>query len=163
MRYSTERKEAVLKKMLPPNNRSVPNLAEEEGISEATLFNWRKAARKQGQLLPDSGKASDGWSTKDKFAAVLETAALNESELAAYCRKRGLFPDQIRAWRQVCEKANARPSERGNELREAVQADRKRIKELERELLRKDKALAEAAALIILRKKAQAIWGDEAE
>lgn len=163
MRYSEERKEAVLKKLLSPNNTSVTKLAEEEGISSATLFNWRNASRRQGRLLPNSGKSADGWSTKEKFAAVLETAALNEAELAAYCRKHGLFPDQIRAWRQACEKANARPEERGNEAREAAQADKKRIKELEREVLRKDKALAEAAALIILRKKAQAIWGGEDE
>ncbi len=45
MRYSAERKEAVLKKMLPPNNRSIREIAEEEGISEATLYNWRKAPR----------------------------------------------------------------------------------------------------------------------
>jgi transposase-like protein len=163
MGYSPERKEAVLKKMLPPNNKTVAALAAEEGISAATLVNWRKAARLKGHLLPDSGRSTDGWSTKAKFAAVLETAALNEAELAAYCRKRGLFPEQIRSWRQACEKANDRPGERGSELREAVQADRKRIKELEREILRKDKALAEAAALIILRKKAQAIWGGEDE
>ncbi len=163
MRYSPERKEAVLKKLLPPNNKSVAELAAEEGISAATLFNWRKAVRKQGRLLPGSGRPSDSWSTKDKFSAVLETAALNEAELASYCRKRGLFPDQIRSWRHACEKANARPEERGSELREAAQADKKRIKELEREILRKDKALAETAALIILRKKAQAIWGGEDE
>ena len=53
MRYSPERKEAVLKKMLPPHNRSIRELAEEEGISEATLYAWRKAARAEGRLLPD--------------------------------------------------------------------------------------------------------------
>jgi transposase-like protein len=163
MRYSPERKEAILKKLLPPNNKSVANLAAEEGISAATLFNWRKAARRQGRLLPDSGRPTDRWSTKEKFAAVLETASLNEAELASYCRKGGLFPDQIRSWRQACEKANDRPCERDAELREAVRAERKRNKELEREVLRKDKALAEAAALILLRKKAQAIWGDADE
>ncbi len=61
MRYSAERKEAVLKKMLPPNNRSIREIAEEEGISEATLYNWRKAARAEGRLLPDG----DAHSTED--------------------------------------------------------------------------------------------------
>lgn len=162
MRYSPERKEAILKKLLPPNNRSVAELASEEGISEATLFNWRKAALRQSRH-PGSGRASDGWRPKDKFSAVLETATLNEAELASYCRKRGLFPEQIRSWRLACEKANDNQGERGSELREAAQADKKRIKELEREILRKDKALAETAALIILRKKAEAIWGVEEE
>jgi transposase-like protein len=51
--YLCERKEAILKKMLPPNDKTIRELAEEEGISEATLYNWHKAARAEGQLLPD--------------------------------------------------------------------------------------------------------------
>ncbi len=50
MGYPKERKEAVLKKMLPPNNRPIPVIAREEGISEATLYNWRNAARAEGRL-----------------------------------------------------------------------------------------------------------------
>ena len=53
MKYSPERKEAVLKKMMPPHNRSIQQLAKEEGISEATLYNWRNEARRKGILLPD--------------------------------------------------------------------------------------------------------------
>ncbi len=60
MRYSAERKEAVLKKMLPPNNRSIREIAEEEGISKATLYNWRKAARAEGRLLPDGDQTPAG-------------------------------------------------------------------------------------------------------
>ena len=72
-RYSDERREAVLRKMLPPHNRSVVELAEEEGISAATLYLWRKQARAEGRLLPDGDSAPEGWSSADKFAAVLET------------------------------------------------------------------------------------------
>ena len=71
--------------MLPPNNRPLSELAAEEGISEATLYNWRRQAREQGRLLPDADAGPEGWSAADKFAAVLETAALNEAELAEYC------------------------------------------------------------------------------
>ena len=70
MGYPKERKEAVLKKMLPPNNRPIPVIAREEGISEATLYNWRKAARAEGRLLPDGDSTPAGWSSADKFAAV---------------------------------------------------------------------------------------------
>jgi len=59
MRYSAERKEAVLKKMLPPNNRRIREIAEEEGISEATLYNWRKAARAEGRLLPEGDQTPE--------------------------------------------------------------------------------------------------------
>jgi transposase-like protein len=104
-RYSDERKEAVLRKMLPPHNRPLGELAAEEGISEATLYKWRREARDQGRLLPDGATGPEGWSAVDKFAAVVETAALNAAELGEYCRKRGLYPEQVQAWRTACEQA----------------------------------------------------------
>lgn len=159
MRYSKERKAAILKKMLPPHNRPVAELAREEGISVATLYSWRREARTRGALLPDTA-GPDGWSSADKFAAVLETASLNEAELGEYCRKRGLYPEQLAAWRSACERANDWQRESDRQLSASKQDDRKRIKELERELKHKEKALAETAALLVLRKKAQAIWGD---
>lgn len=164
MGYSPERKEAVLKKMLPPHSKSIRELAREEGISEPTLYNWRKAARSQGCLLPDAQSEPEGWSSSDKFAAVLETAAMNEAQLAEYCRKRGLYREQIRSWREACEQANDWDRTHNRQLRETQHSERKRREQLERELRRKEKALAEAAALLVLRKKARAIWGDgEAE
>jgi hypothetical protein len=96
----------VLKRILPPNNMAIGQLSEAEGISEATLHKWRAGARDKGQLLPDADAGPEGWSSRDKFAAVLETAALNEVDLAEYCRKRGLYPAQIAAWRAACEQAN---------------------------------------------------------
>ena len=92
--------------MLPPNNMTIRHLSQEEGISEATLHKWRAEARSKGQLLPDADAGAEGWSSRDKFAAVLETAALNEADLAEYCRKRGLYSAQIMAWRSACEQAN---------------------------------------------------------
>ena len=160
MRYSAERREAVLKKMLPPNNRSIREIAEEEGISEATLYNWRKAARAEGRSLPDGDQSPEGWTAADKFAAVVETAALNEAELSAWCRERGLYPEQIRQWRQACEQANDWDRTQNDRLRQARKTDQQRLKELERELKKKEKALAETAALLVLSKKAKAIWGD---
>ena len=160
MRYSPERKEAVLKKMAPPHNRTVPDLAKEENISEATLYNWRKEARAKGILLPDGEVTPEGWTTKDKFAAVVETAALNEAEIAEYCRKRGIYPEQITQWRQACEEANDWDRTSSKRLQEQRRHDQKQIKQLEKEIKRKEKALAEAAAIMVLRKKAAAIWGE---
>jgi transposase-like protein len=160
-RYCEERKEAVLRKMLPPHNRPLSELAAEEGISEATLYNWRRQARAQGRLLPDADAGPEGWSSADKFAAVLESAALNEAELAEYCRKRGLYPQQIQAWRAACEQANDWEQARSAHTRAEEAAQRKRIRALERELQHKQKALAETAALLVLSKKAAAIWGED--
>ena len=160
MRYSPERKEAVLRKMMPPHNRSITQLAIEEGISEATLYNWRKEARSKGVLMPDGDTGPKGWNARDKFAAVMESASLNEQETAEYCRRKGIFPHQLEQWKKACEAANDWDTKANIKLKSERKTDRKRIKALEKELLRKEKALAEAAALLVLQKKVQAIWGD---
>jgi len=160
MKYSLERKESVLRKLLPPDARSVSEVSEEEGICTATLFNWRKAARIKGQSVPDSKRPSDEWSSEEKFTVVLETASLNETELAEYCRKRGVYPNQVAQWREVCSNAN-QPRSRADRRRDQAieRTNQKRVKRLEKELARKEKALAETAALLVLRKKVNAIWG----
>jgi transposase-like protein len=163
MGYPRERKEAALKKMLPPINKTIPEISKEEGICEGTLYNWRKAARSEGRLMPDGDKTPAGWCAADKFAAVVETAAMNEAELSVYCRERGLYTEQLGEWRKACEQANDWDRQQHKQLQANRQADEKRIKELERDLRRKEKALAETAALLVLRKKAQAIWGEAEE
>ncbi|MEM5433270.1 conserved protein of unknown function (plasmid) [Cupriavidus taiwanensis] len=94
----------------------------------------------------------------------METAPLSEAELSEYCRRKGIQPEQIRQWRAACEQANAKAPPRAGmaQLREEAVA-KKRIRDLERELKRKDAALAETAALLVLRKKAEAIWGRDEE
>jgi transposase-like protein len=163
MGYPRERKEAVLRKMLPPNNKPIPEISKEEGICEGTLYNWRKSARAEGRLLPDGDSTPSGWCAVDKFAAVVETVSMNEAELSSYCRERGLYVEQINEWREACEQANDWDRTQSKRLKDIRKADEKRIKELEQDLKRKEKALAETAALLVLRKKAQAIWGDGEE
>ena len=162
-RYSHEGKEAVLRKLAPPMNLTVPEVAEAEGISAASLYNWRKQARERGEILPSRGSAPDHWSSEEKFRVVLETAPMNAAEFSTYCRERGLYPEQVEAWRESCMNANARAGEHDKQTRQARKAERKRIRQLERELRRKDKALAETAALLTLSKKAEAIWGHNDE
>lgn len=159
-RYPEERKQAVIEKMMPPNNVPVPVLAEETGISDVTLYHWRKQAKARGLVVPGDGKNPENWSPEDKFAVVLETASLNEAELAEYSRKKGLYAEQIAAWRQACMQANATAAEQAKAAREQARQDRKEIKALKKDLRKKEKALAETAALLVLRKKANAIWGD---
>jgi transposase-like protein len=110
MQYSAERKEAVLRKMLPPHNKSIPEIAKEEVISEPALYNWRKEARTKGRLLPDGDTTPDDWSSNYKFAAVLETASMNEEQQEQYRRQHGLYPEQITEWRTACEQADDRES-----------------------------------------------------
>lgn len=162
-RYSIEKREWVLRQMMPPLNRTVAELTAETGITAATLYAWRKQAQAAGVVVPGDGKNSAAWSSADKFRIVLEVAGLSEAELAEYCRRKGLYVEQIHAWRVACEQANATAAEQGRLAREQDKAARKRIKALERELKRKEAALAEAAALLVLRKKVEAIWGKDEE
>ena len=138
---------------------SIRQVSQEEGIAEATLYKWRMEARGTGQLLPDADAGPEGWSSRDKFAAVLEMAAMHEAGPADYCRRRDLFAEQIKAWRMACELANDGDRASTARMSQATKDEKKRIKELERELARKDRALAKTAALLVLGKKAAAIWG----
>ena len=106
MNYSPELKDALLRRMLPPNNESITKISREEGISEQTLRNWRDKARKEGYAAPGTDAVPDDWSTQDKFLVVVETASMNETELAEYARKKGLYIEQIKAWKDACMNAN---------------------------------------------------------
>ena len=99
MNYSPEFKEAMLRRMRPPNHESITKIAKEEGISEQTLRNWRDKARQEGCAAPGKDAVPDDWSTQDKFLIVVETASMNEAELAEYARKKGLYVEQIKAWK----------------------------------------------------------------
>ena len=161
MKYPKELKEKVLLRMMAPGNEKVSLLAREFNVTEPTLYAWRRAALEAGVAVPGDGQNAEQWNGAAKFAVVLETAALAEAELGEYCRARGLYVEQVRAWRAVCESAFGL-AEAGPKA-DSAKAARQRIRELERDLWRKDRALAETAALLILRKKAAAIWGGEAE
>jgi transposase len=160
VRYSEEFKLQVLQKMMPPSRLSMAEISRQTGITQATLYHWRKQYRLEGYSVPASADTSDNWPSQDKFAIVVETQALNEVELGEYCRKKGLYPEQIMQWRETCQDANAQQEKTDRQMKRQRLDDKQRIKELERELARKEKALAEMAALLVLSKKAQAIWGD---
>ena len=91
MQYSKELKDSIIRRMLPPNNEAISKISKEEGISEQTLRNWRDNARTNGIATPGNHSLSEKWSTQDKFLIVLETASMNETELAEYARQKGLY------------------------------------------------------------------------
>lgn len=149
--------------MMPPVSKPVLQIVREQGIPKKTLYAWRRELLDRGMAVPKNGQNAGEWSSAEKFAVVVETASLNSAELAEYCRRKGLFAEQIAAWREACSAANESTGQLTRKEREQAKSDRIRIRKLEKELDRKEKALAEAAALLILRKKAQAIWGDKEE
>ncbi|WP_430623869.1 transposase [Marinimicrobium locisalis] len=87
--YSHERKAAIFWRMAPPQSLTVAEVARQEGISTGTLYNWRKAARERGAVLPSRSAAPGQWSSEEEFRVVLETASLSETEFGEYCRSKG--------------------------------------------------------------------------
>jgi len=161
--YSAERKEAILKKLLPPYNLTVPEVAREEGIHAQTLYTWRSKLRDSGKPVPGSNKTSDKWSAETKLAVVTETLSLSEAELNQYCREKGLYPEQVQEWRQACLQGFQSKVQQEKAVRQQTKADKAEIKTLKKELREKEKALAEAAALLVLRKKLKVFYGEEPE
>ena len=165
-RYSEAVKTDVMRPMSPPHRQSVAQISAKLGIHVVTLYNWRKAWRLQEEVVPACEKEHEVWGATDKFTVVLETAGLDATELSAYCRERGLYPEQVERWRQASQDANEKPVltlKEQKELERLRAQDQKEIKRLKEELRRKEKALAEAAALLIASKKIQAFWGEEGD
>lgn len=156
--YSEEFKSSIIAKMLPPNNVPVPQLVRETGIPKDTLYSWRSKHRKALGESPEQPLTSGGLSSDEKFAVVIESASLNEVELSEYCRGKGLYPEQIGAWTNACMQANTSQAPKADQTKLRKQG--KKIKQLEAELRRKEKALAETAALLVLQKKTQDLWGE---
>lgn len=159
-RYNIEFKNSIIARMMPPINQSISEISSETGIPEPTLHRWRNKARSKGFAAPADGQEAERWSTQDKFLIVVETASLSEIELAEYCRTKGLFVEQVQAWRDACLQANGGVAQESARYQQELKQEKIRAKQLEKELQRKEAALAETAALLVLRKKANAIWGD---
>jgi transposase len=161
--YSEERKEAVLNKLLPPYNRTYRELSEEECIPTSTIYTWLKKRQQAGKMNSKVVKMSTPWSVDARFSAIIETATMSELELGEYCRKKGLYPGQIKEWKAEFISGLMRASISSQQGKSHGKEDKKRINQLEKELRRKEKALAEAAALLILGKKLQAFYGEGGE
>ena len=149
-RYGQTFKNRAVARLLAPESAALEAVARDVGIGVSTLERWRsqtKAKPAQQQV----------WTAAARFDAVLTTAAMDEAGKSAWCRAHGTYAHQLAAWRTSATQALAEPGEaRASPLQ--TQQARRRIKELERELLRKDRALAETAALLVLSKKVGAIF-----
>lgn len=158
--YSEGFRERAVQMMMAPNAMSVAEVSRETGVSEQTLYNWRNRFRHEGKAVAADPKNPENWSGENKLAVVIETAALNEEELGEYCRRKGLYVEQVMRWREAAVAGAETQRPLSAVERRELQQERKKTRKLGKELKRKEKALAEAAALLVLQKKAQAIWGD---
>ena len=139
--------------MLPPESAAAEDVAGEIGIGADTLKRWFSEA----VAKPARERASGAWTAVARFDAVLTTAAMDEAAKSAWCRANGVFLHDLIAWRKSATQALASPEEALASPSQTKQ-DRRRIKELERDLRRKNAALAETAALLVLSKKMEAIF-----
>lgn len=150
-RYSAAFKARVLRRLVGPQAVSANRLSSEVGVSQVSLSRWLSEARSvDGMPKRDAKK----WTGAEKLRVVMAAEGLREADLGALLRREGLHAAQLTEWRAAAEAALGPPMRIGR-TDEAV-----RIQELERELRRKDRALAETAALLVLKKKVQEIWGD---
>jgi transposase-like protein len=160
-RYSEERKASVLKKLLPPQNRSVLSVATEEGISDVTLYSWLKQCRQQGMPVPGYRNTGDDWSPEAKLAVVIETASMSEAEVGAYCRQKGLYPEQVQRWKKAFLQGTGMQEGADKRTQKQQRDSRKTIKKLQAEIRRKDRVLAETTSLLVLSKKLEALYGED--
>ena len=162
MHYSQGFIARQVRRMAGPGGLSANALSKEVGVPQATLSRWLRSASNVGRMSSESSKEQSGarssWSPEEKLALLARAAGLEGEALGALLRAEGLHKSTLDAWSRAASEAlregkPRRPAKKG--------AEAKRLAELERELRRKDKALAEMAALIALQKKMRAIWGDE--
>lgn len=158
----------MVKRLAGPDRVSANRLAEEVGVSQNTLSRWLREASeeekrgkrrlvKQAQISGSRTMRPDDLPASEKLRLVKEAAELPEEELGAFLRRNGLHEAQLEEWRRKIEEALQKPKK----SHKHQSAEAKRIRELERELNRKDKALAEVTALLALKKKLDALLGDE--
>src|SRR3954470_680192 len=145
-RYGQAFRDRIVARLLPPESAAIDVVSREVGVSVGTLDRWR------AQALADPGTlaSSQRWTPTARLEAVITTAAMEEAARSAWCREQGLYPAELEAWKRDAIAGLGEP--RAMSAAEARQ-DRRRVKELERELHRKDKVLAETAALLVLAKK----------
>jgi transposase len=151
--YNEGFKAAMVKK-LAAGAKSATSLSMEVGVSQSTLSRWLREHATLGSGGTMSGKkAARNWTAQQKLSAVLEYEGLSEEARGKFLREKGLYSAELERWREQMLQALSGGGK-------AKGAEKARIRDLESELRRKEKALAETAALLVLKKKAQAIWGD---
>lgn len=155
--FTNEFKDSMISKMAVPGGRSATSLAHEVGISQSTLSRW---LRQRSTLLVEGEGMKhvrvDAWSAEEKLAALLEYVRLSEEEQGKYLRGTGLHEAHLEKWKkEIIEALKAKPFVGGKK-----DPQQKRIAVLEKELKRREAALVEAATLLVLKKKADAIWGE---
>lgn len=155
----------MIQRMLGPERRPASEVARETGVSYETVLRWRAQAaatmdgmrkKQTHSVSAQTARRPEDWSPEERLRVVLEASQLGEEELGEFLRREGLHEATLEQWRAMALEGLS-----AGAAAKSVNHGRRRVRDLERQLRRKDKALAEAAALLVLQKKVQSIWGDE--
>mgnify|MGYP006275965723 CR=1 FL=1 len=154
----------MIAKMTGPRAKSATALSKEVGISQGTLSRWLREAKKGRVSNKNERSGRRRWSPEEKVRIVLEAARLDDGELGGFLRREGLHEADLERLREEVQQA-ATEGLRPKRRRRGPSPEEKKIRHLEKELARKENALAEAAALLVLRKKAEAFFsgGEEGD
>jgi transposase-like protein len=152
--YSENFKHQIIQKVLAPGSESLSRIAKDHGLATTTVYGWKQKYANQSNM-----KNSKKWTPEKRLQAIIETSSLSENELGEYLRKNGLRSSDLKEWKASClsgMKAVGR-----QKLDPKLAQSKNKEKELQKDLRRKEKALAEMAARVILLKKTQLLFADE--
>ena len=160
--YPEDVKASILAKAMAPNGPNLVQLAKESNIPYATLYSWKKTMIKNSKVkTTEAPERPQDKSAESKLAAVIDTLGKTEEEQGTYCRANGIYTHNLVSWKNEILKALGGSSAKAKADKAENKQVKQKVKELERNLRRKEKALAEVSALLILKKKADLLWGEK--
>jgi transposase len=160
--YSAEFQSNIVKKILSSPDKTITSVAKEENISTSAIYRWLNQHKNTTLKLDatDPCRPSD-WEPSSKLKALQESFNLDGEELNSYCRRNGIYAHHLDDWRK--EFMTSKQDDLSAKQKAELKLLKSKIKQLTQELNRKDRALAETAALLVLKKKANLIWGEDEE
>ena len=154
--YTEAFREQAVEKVLQRGHKTIQTLADELNVNHFTLKNWLKTTRRESMSKTPVSKRPNDWSTEERFQLLMESSALDGETLNAFCRQQGLFTHHLETWKKAFLLSQQSVTKMTSD-----KVLRNEVKRLKKELNRKEKALAETAALLVLQKKFNAFWEEK--
>ena len=155
--YTEAFKEQAVEKVLQREHKTIQTIADELNVNHFTLKNWLKTYKRGSMSKEPASKRPEDWNTEQRFQLLMESSTFEGDAMNAFCRQKGIFTHHLEAWRKAFLWASQTATKTASD-----KVLRDQVKQLTKELNRKEKALAEAAALLVLQKKFNAFWEEKA-
>ena len=155
--YTEAFKEQAVEKVLQRGYKTIQTIADELNVNHFTLKNWLKTYKRGSMSNEPASKRPKDWRTEQRFQLLMQSSTLEGEALNAFCRQKGIFTHHLAAWKKAFLCSPQTPTKTASD-----KVLRDQVKQLTKELNRKEKALAETAALLVLQKKFNAFWEEKA-